>query len=328
MGKLIKVAFVDFEPGFVPEKSLIYRALLQKYQVELSKEPEYVFYSNYGERHLKYDAVRIFYTRENIAPDFNFCDYAIGYDYLTLGDRYFRFPAYYLDRETFGQMGDKTYFTSGDIRSKGCFCGFHYGLEEQTPERDLFFNRLSEYRAVESGGPLHNTLEGVVSEKQPFLANCKFSIAFEECSQPGYTSDVLMQAFAAQTIPIYWGNPFIGREFNTQAFVNCHDFRSWSEVIDAVRRIDLNDELYLKMMRTPALSGPERDIDRMEENLQAFLYSIFDRPLENARRVSRSAARASFEKRARIKEVLYRLSPLGIWEAIKSVVKRVRPTTV
>ena len=219
-------------------------------------------------------------------------------------------------------MNDKTYFTSDNIRSKGCFCGFHFGLDEETPERELFFKRLSEYRAVESGGPLYNTLEGVVSEKLPFLSNCKFSIAFEECSQPGYTSDVLMQAFAAQTIPIYWGNPFIGREFNTQAFVNCHDFRSWSEVIEAIRRIDQNDELYLKMMRTPALTGPERDIDRMEENLLAFLSSIFDQPLERARRRSRSAARTAFEKRARIKAILYQISPLGWWEGITALLKK------
>ena len=322
MGKLIKVAFVDFEPGFEPEKSLLYRMLLQNYQVELSKEPDYLFYSNYGERHLCYDCVKIFYTREDITPDFNFCDYAIGLDYITLGDRYFRFPAYYLDRETFAQMNDKTYFTSDNIRSKGCFCGFHYGAEEETPERSLFFDRLSEYRPVEAGGALRNTLEGVVSEKQPFLANCKFSIAFEECSQPGYTSPVLMDAFAAQTIPIYWGNPFIGREFNTQAFVNCHDFRSWSEVIEAIRRIDQNDELYLKMMRTPALTGPERDIDRMEENLLAFLSSIFDQPLERARRRSRAFARSTFEKRARLKEILYRISPWGLLEFFKSLFQK------
>ena len=128
MGKPIKVAFVDFEPDFVPEKSLLYRILLQNYQVELSKEPEYLFYSNYGERHTRYDCIRIFYTRQNVSPDFNFCDYAIGSDYLILGDRYFRFPAYYLDRETFAQMNDKTYFTSDNIRSKESFCGFHYDL--------------------------------------------------------------------------------------------------------------------------------------------------------------------------------------------------------
>ena len=321
MGKLIKVAFVDFEPGFVPEKSLLYRILLQNYQVELSKEPEYLIYSNYGERHTRYDCVRIFYTRENVTPDFNFCDYAIGNDYLMLGDRYFRFPAYYLDRETFAQMNDKTYFTSDNIRSKESFCGFHYDLADETPERNLFFERLSQYRPVDAGGALHNNFEGVVSDRIPCLSTRKFTIAFEECSYPGYTSDVLMQAFAAQTIPIYWGNPFIGREFNTQSFVNCHDFRSWSEVIDAVRRIDTNDELYLKMMRTPALTGPERDIDRMEENLSAFLCSIIDRPLDRARRTGRSVARTAFEDRARVKEILWRISPMGLWETLINFIK-------
>lgn len=312
MGKTIRVAFVDFEPGFVVENSLLYRILVQNYQVELSKEPDYLFYSHYGERHLRYDCIKIFWTRECITPDFNFCDYAVGCDYLTLGDRYFRFPSYYLDRETFAQMNDKTYFTSDNIRCKGGFCGFWYTLPEQTPERDLIFERLSEYKPVDAGGPLHNNFEGVVSERLPFLAEHKFTIAFEECSHPGYTTDVLMQAFAAQTVPIYWGNPFIGREFNTQAFVNCHDFRSWSEVIDAVRRIDADNELYLKMMRAPALTGPERDIDRMEDNLLEFLAGILDRPLEKARRRNRTTARAAFEKRARFKEILYRISPLGI----------------
>ena len=316
MGKSIKVAFVDFEPGFQPEHSLLFRLLQQRYTVELSKEPDYLFYSHYGERHLRYDCIRIFYTRESITPDFNFCDYAIGLDYITLGDRYFRFPSYYLDAEHFAQMNDKTYFTSDNIRSKGGFCGFWYRQEEATPERDLIFERLSAYKPVDAGGPLHNNFEGVVSERLPFLSDRKFSIAFEECSHPGYTSDILVQAFAAQTIPIYWGNPFIGREFNTQSFVNCHDYRSWSEVIDAVRRIDTNDELYLKMMRTPALTGPERDIDRMEENLQAFFAGIFDPSPERARRVNRSAARTAFEKRARLKEALYRYSPMGIWDSL------------
>jgi len=321
MGKLIKVAFVDFEPGFEPEKSLLYRLLLQRYTVELSKEPDYLFYSHYGERHLRYDCIRIFYTRECVTPDFNFCDYAIGLDYLILGDRYFRFPPYYLDHEAFALMNDKTYFTSDNIRSKGGFCGFWYGQDEATPERDLFFERLSGYKGVDAGGQLHNNFEGVVSLQLPFLAEHKFSIAFEECSHPGCTSDILVRSFAAQTIPIYWGNPFIGREFNTQSFVNCHDFRSWSEVIDAVRRIDGDDELYLKMMRTPALTGPERDIDRMEENLQDFLSHILDPSPERARRVSRSSAHATYQERARLKEKLYRFSPWGILSSLKRFIQ-------
>ena len=321
MSKLLRIAFLDFAPGFVPEQSLLYRTLLRRYAVELSKKPDYVFYSHYGEQHLRRDAIRIFCSQEGVSPDFNFCDYAIGSDYLTLGDRYFRFPAYYLDRESFALMEDKTWFTSDNIKSKGGFCGFYYGLDEETPERDLILNRLSAYKPVDAGGTLHNNLEGVVTERQQFLSNYKFSIAFEECSYPGYTSEVLMRALAAQTIPIYWGNPFIGREFNTQAFVNCHDYHTWDEVVEAVRRIDGDDALYLKMMRTPALTGPERSLERMEENLLEFLSSIFDRPLESARRTSRSTARARCQKRALCKENLYRISPPGIAESLVRSVK-------
>ena len=108
MGKLIKVAFVDFEPGFVPEKSLLYRILLQNYQVELSKEPEYLIYSNYGERHTRYDCVRIFYTRENVTPDFNFCDYAIGNDGVATKDATYRYIAIghfgYLAEQQHGEL--------------------------------------------------------------------------------------------------------------------------------------------------------------------------------------------------------------------------------
>jgi len=299
MDQLLKIAFTDFPRGFHPEESPLFRMLQHCFQVELSRQPDYLFYSSHGHRHLDYDSIRIFFAQDGISPDFNICDYAIGTDYLTLGDRYFRYPVYYLDPGVFGQMEEKTYFTSDNIRSKGCFCGFHYGLDEETPERKHFFKRLSEYRKVDAAGALFNTQEGVVAEKGPFLADCKFSIAFEECSQPGFTTDVLARAFAAQTIPIYWGNPFIGREFNTQAFVNCHDYRSWSDVIAAVHRIDTNDELYLKMMRTPALTGPERGIDRMEDNLLAFLTHIFNQPLAQARRRSRSAAQAAYEQQAR-----------------------------
>ncbi|MFR8313282.1 MAG: hypothetical protein ACLVBP_13570 [Ruminococcus sp.] len=41
------------------------------------------------------NAVRVFFTGENIAPDFQMCDYAIGFERLLFGDRYIRFPFYY-----------------------------------------------------------------------------------------------------------------------------------------------------------------------------------------------------------------------------------------
>ncbi len=76
------------------------------------------------------------------------------------------------------------------------------------------------------------------------------------------------------------------------------------------------------MMRTPALTGPERDIDRMEENLQDFLSHILDPTPDRARRVSRSSAHAAYGKRALLKEQLYRFSPAGIVNTIRRFLKK------
>lgn len=43
--------------------------------------------------------IRIFYPPpENLVPDFNICDYAIGFHYLDFEDHYFRFPLYLVER--------------------------------------------------------------------------------------------------------------------------------------------------------------------------------------------------------------------------------------
>ena len=75
------------------------------------------------------------------------------------------------------------------------------------------------------------------------------------------------------------------------------------------------------MMRTPALTGPERDIDRMEENLQDFLSHILDPTPDRARRVSRSSAHAAFQERARLKETLFRFSPWGGLSSLKRFIQ-------
>lgn len=95
--RTIKVDFVDFWKGFNKEDNDFINILRSKYRVEISSEPEYLFYSVFGHEHLKnQNAVRIFYTGECVSPDFNDCDYAIGFDRLSFSDRYARIPIYRL----------------------------------------------------------------------------------------------------------------------------------------------------------------------------------------------------------------------------------------
>ena len=86
----IKVRFMDYWSGFAPSGSsyLIKQILDRHFDVEVCEEADYVFFSANGESHWSVPdrAVKIFHTGENMTPDFNACDYAIGFDWMDFSD--------------------------------------------------------------------------------------------------------------------------------------------------------------------------------------------------------------------------------------------------
>ena len=53
------------------------------------------------------------------------------------------------------------------------------------------------------------------------------------------------------SIPIYWGNNEVSKEFNTASFINYHDFNNNEDFLKHIIEIDNNDDLYIKMMNQP-----------------------------------------------------------------------------
>lgn len=93
-----KVAFVNFWETFKPKDSLFYKILCKHFDIDLVDlaQAEYVFFSVWGDEHLYApdNAVKIYFTGENRTPNFNECDYAMGFERLSFRDRYMRFPLY------------------------------------------------------------------------------------------------------------------------------------------------------------------------------------------------------------------------------------------
>ena len=315
MKKPIRIKFVDFWDDFVPEQSLFYQLLSQRYEIELTDNPDYLFCSVFGDEHLSYDCVKIFYTGENQCPDFNLYDYAIGFERLTLGDRYFRLPIYYLYANDFAAMQAKHEAVSLD--EKEHFCSFVYSNNNASPHREVFLNKLNEYQTVSSGGRYRNNVGGPVADKLQFQLTHKFSIAFENSSYPGYCTEKLVQSFAAQSVPIYWGDPTVAETFNEEAFINCLNYASWDEVLEEIKRIDADPERYAHMLATPALKHPEADsIEAKTEQLSAFLCHIMNQPLEQATRYNRVYWGRRYVKRMQQHAKAYRNSPRGIAERL------------
>lgn len=292
--KKTKIKFVGFWEGWNPNDNFIINTLREFCIPILSEEPDILFSSCFSDEYMQYDCIRVFYTGENCCPNFNEFDYAIGFENLNFGDRYLRYPLYLVDElygEDYNLMKNKHLQNGTILDEKADFCSFvvSNGSSMADDARTAFFNKLSEYKKVNSGGRYLNNIgmpDGV-EDKLAFQRKHKFSIAFENSAHPGYITEKIIQAFAADTIPIYWGAVDIDQYFNPESFINCNRFNTFDNAIDFVRRVDSDDELYVKMISTPALID-EKHRDEYKEALYQFLQNIVMQSSVDAIRTNRT----------------------------------------
>ncbi len=292
--RTIKIKFIDYWSSFYDnemEDCLIMRILRKHYNVEICDDADYVFFSTMGESHWSVAdrCVKIYQTGENLVPDFNSCDYAIGFEWMDYGDRYIRFPNYmFYESDMLHTMEHKHELPEGyDLgKEKPEFCSFVVS-NHRNPRRNEAFEALCRYKRVDSGGRFLNNIGGPVADKMEFDRTHRFSLCFENGAHSGYTTEKLVQAFAARTIPIYWGDPEVGRVFNTKAMIDAYSFNSFDDLVTRIKEIDNNPELYLSILRQPALRGDAPSIDEELDRFEAWLLNIFEQPIEKAYRRNR-----------------------------------------
>lgn len=288
--KTIKVKFVDFWPGYEPKEHFIYQILSKKYEIDFSENPDYVFFSVHGTEHLKYNnCIKIFYTGENLCPDFNLCDYAIGFEYMSYGDRYFRLPNFYNPKykDNLNYLTIKRHFNEELLQNKEGFCSFVYSNGNANPIREEIYEKLNQYKKVYSGGRFKNNVGGPVADKIDFQKKYKFCIAFENSSHSGYTTEKIIQAYASNAIPIYWGDPDIEKTFNPNSFININAFNNLDEAIEYIKDIDTNDDKYLKMINEPIFISSDDTAEKKYAQLEGFLINIVEQSKELAKRFNR-----------------------------------------
>lgn len=301
--KTVKIKYVDFWPNFSYDKDPVYGVLKEKYNVEISDSPDYIIYSTFGKKHLNYDCIKIFYAGEEQSPDFNICDYGIGFDFIDFGDRYFRLPLIYhpMYRKDYDRMINRGL---GECRKK--FCSFVYSNPQASPIRGEFFEKLSAYEKVDSGGKFMNNVGGPVPNKYDFEKNYRFSIAFENVSHPGYSTEKLMQSFAAGGIPIYWGDPLIEKVFNPKSFINVMNFSNVDEAIQYIKSINENEELYNAILNEKALNEGYT-VEIVWKQFEKFILNIFEQDINRAQRTTRIFWNLKYQTLAKNQEKLYQL---------------------
>ena len=275
MKKKIKIDFSDFWGGFDKTNNYFFNLLKEEFDVEISNNPDYLFFSVFGNQHQNYKCTKIFYTGENIAPPLGHYQWSFSFEYSD-DPRNYRLPHYLLYDGYYELVRDKIIEESMSNRK---FCNF-VASNGNCSERNTFVQQLSKYKKVDSGGRWMNNIGYVVGDKLKFQSEYKFSIAFENNAyrpqHPGYTTEKIMQPMTVNSIPIYWGNPLISKEFNTESFVNFYDFGYTGNMIEYIIELDNNNEKYLEKLKTPWFTNNIIPESNKIENIKSFLYKIFN----------------------------------------------------
>lgn len=270
--------------------------------------PDYVFVSEHIYKYKKYydmfrhyynekNRIFILYAEEAVYPDLNIFDYAICMSKdLVCGDRVSYIPEEFFCFKTNILGKNELSITENKIGvdiEKRRFCNFIYSNPLANPMRDYFFLQLCKYKKVDSlGKHLNNTDVGSNREDENWLdvsiqmkSRYKFSIAIENVLFEGATTEKILSSFRAHTVPIYWGNPNISKDYNTRAFINCHDYNSIDEIIERVKQIDNDDELWMRMIREPWKTKEQYIKTEHEMSVyQKFLVNIFNQDIKEAKR--------------------------------------------
>jgi hypothetical protein len=241
---ILRIAFSDFCLGFNPKDNRLWKALENRYSLELvtlKNKPDFLIYSDFGKEHWEFDGLKIYITGENMVPDFMECDLAFTPFEILNEPRAIRLPYYAQILTEPERLIRSSNYTPAHPQNQNKFCAFIVS-NPKSPERNKFFKELNRRLPVDSGGRHFNNLGKVVCDKINFIKNYRFTIAFENTSSPGYTTEKLIEPLLAGSIPIYWGNPEVNHDFNPGCMINVNEFSNFTAVIDYILWLENNPE--------------------------------------------------------------------------------------
>lgn len=283
--RVLKVRYLNQWPNIKDSKHMIlYQALAEIGNVVITDGYDYdiIIDGVFGEEELPHTSgVKIFYTGESVPAKLQGYDLAIGFDEFSAAN-YMRIPVYYIERVN-SKLDFAAYKNRGQCRPNkkyfACFlvsnAGEHKDFLGRNFEgcrlRNRMFHKLSLYKKVHSGGKYLNTEGKLIprNKTQQWLSECKFVIAYENgISYPGYVTEKPFQAYYAGAIPIYHAHPSFVKDVNPAAVIYGGDFANEDAMVEYIKKVDQDDDLYCKIWSQNIMTSPEQNYERVKERLR------------------------------------------------------------
>lgn len=171
------------------------------------------------------------------------------------------------------------------ISFKKYFCSIVQN--SQVEYRRKIFDGLHKYNFVRAVGAFETNVPNYIKgnnekesygNKHNFMKECIFSLQIQTHLLNYFSQEKMIQAFAANTIPIFWGNHKILEDgWNPEAFINCHDYNDNIDyIVEEVKRIHQSPDLLKNKLEQPIFCNNKLPIDYEEDYIFNFLEYVIN----------------------------------------------------
>ena len=157
------------------------------------------------------------------------------------------------------------------IKSKSKFCAFMYNASYN--HRDEIFHSLHKLRSVDGLGTACNNISIPSTRHLDFnriavetYTDYYFVLAIENKWCEGYSTEKLINPILANSIPIYWGHPYLFNYINKKRVIYYPDYESVEELYSYLERLMNNENEYLAILNEPTYL-PNKDLTSLNNEL-------------------------------------------------------------
>ncbi|MFO1183637.1 MAG: glycosyltransferase family 10 [Bauldia sp.] len=260
-------ASFSLRQGFVPY--LIERAIGRFEAADDEHEADIVLASVFNDRPPQYPQRTIGFVWENQRPDFSRWRYSVSSDFDDYGGRNCRLPLWY------GQLAWPGYVTT-DPETKRFNHNFEAPVAIETlmaPRPLQHANEARRFCCFVAGNAERHRMMAVdalravgdvdlfgnvgerpwLRSKYELLPGYRFNLCFENSAFPGYYTEKALHAWVGGCVPLYYSDPWYGRDFNPKAIVNRIHFDTLAAFAAHVAELDRSPADYARVFAEPLL---------------------------------------------------------------------------
>lgn len=193
----------------------------------LSNDPDLLLCSVFGNDRDNFNCPKILWSGENFRRWYGTLTPNLSADWIFTTNEPLSKNEYYLPYFVIEYDITRDLHKIRDKKSK--FCAFIYGNDSNIDEGVLFrnklFNKLNDYRKVDSAGTVFNNMSGWkvprdINVYDKWISDYKFVICIENTFNKGYCTEKIGRALCHGAVPIYYGDPDINYKFNKNCMIS------------------------------------------------------------------------------------------------------------